>query len=224
MANRNFPNNKLYQFEIQPVLLNCRFIVDSTNTNGFGVRTLQGSGISRLYMHTTQTPAAGSPNPASGLILVQLEDMYAQVLQIGASFLSPSTGSNLTSTVSSVPNTISALGTTTLAQWRTAGLPVGITPAVGVSFIPLAGAAIGGTGTVILAGASGVDHIEACGLPNTSIISPVPLQVRQAAGSQVGGEIVLQALLNGTRTAPADGTTIQLSFLLSNSSVLLKGE
>lgn len=224
MANRNFPNNKLYQFEIQPVLLNCNFIVDSTNGNGFGVRSLKGAGISRLYMHTTASPAAGSPNPAAGIILVQFEDQYNKYLSGFSGQVSPPTGGNLTSSVSSVPNTISALGSTTLAQWQAAGLPVGIVPAVGVCFIPLSGAAIAGGGTVVLSGNSGIDHIEVCGDPNTTIISPIPLQVRQAAGSQVGGEMVLQCLLNTTRTAPADGSVVALSFLLSNSSILLKGE
>lgn len=224
MANRNFPNNKLYQFEIMPVLLGCNFIIDSTNGNGFGVRSLKGAGISRVYMHTTATPAAGSPNPANGIILVQFEDMYNRYLSGFSGQVSPTTGSPLTSSVSSVPNTIASLGSTTLAQWRTAGLPAGIVPAVGATFVPLTGAAIVGGGTVILSGASGIDHIEVCGDPNMTIISPVPLQVRQAAGSQVGGEIVLQCLLNSTRTAPADGSVVALNFLLSNSSVLLKGE
>lgn len=224
MANRNFPNNKLYQFEIMPVLLNCNFIVDSTNGNGFGVRSLKGSGISRIYMNTSATPAAGSPNPAAGVILVQFTDKYSRYLSGFSGQVSPTTGSPLTSSVSSVPNTIASLGSSTLAQWQAAGLPVGVVPSVGATFIPLSGAAIAGGGTVILAGASGIDHIEVCGDPNQTIISPIPLQNPQPAGSITGGEIVLQCLLNSTRTAPANGTTLGLSFLLSNSSQLLSGE
>lgn len=224
MANRNFPNNKLYQFEIMPVLLNCNFVVDSANGNGFGVRSLKGSGISRVYMHTSSTPATGSPNPAAGVIIVQFEDRYNGYLAGFSGQVSSTTGSALTTPVAHVPNTIASLGTTTLAQWQASGLPAGIVPAVGVTFVPASAVAIGGTGTVILSGSSGIDHIEVCGDPNTTIISPIPLQLQQAAGSMVGGEMVLQCLLNTTRTAPNDGTVVGLSFLLSNSSVQLKGE
>lgn len=223
MANRNFPNNKLYQFEIMPVLLNCNAIVDSTNGNGFGVRSLKGAGISRLYMHTTATPAAGSPNPASGYILIQFEDQYSRYLSGFSGQVTPITGSS-TSTTARVPNIILSLGTATAAQWLAAGLPSGIVPAVGVAFIPTAIVLIGGGATVGLSSQSGIDHIEVVGDPNLTLISPVPLQARQAAGSQVGGEIVLKCLSNNVVTAPADGSTIGLSFLLSNSSVLLKGE
>lgn len=224
MANRNFPNNKLYQFEIMPVMLSCNFIVDSANGNGLGLRSLKGAGINAVYMHTTSTPAAGSPNPAAGIIVVQFEDMYNRYLSGFSGQVSPSTGSALTSSVSSVPNTIASLGSTTLAQWQAAGLPAGEVPAVGVCFVPLSGAAIVGGGTVVLSGASGIDHIEVCGDPNQTIISPIPLLNRQAAGAQVGGRIVLQCLLNSTRTAPTDNSVVGLSFILSNSSILLKGE
>lgn len=37
----------------KPVMMDCDFIVDSTNGNGFGVRSLKGAGIARVYMHTT---------------------------------------------------------------------------------------------------------------------------------------------------------------------------
>jgi hypothetical protein len=224
MANRNYPQKKLFQFEIMPVLLSCNFVVDSTNGNGFGVRALKGSGVSRVYMHTSATPAAGSPNPASGVILVQFTDTYSRYLSGFSGQVSPQTGSALTSTVSSVPNTIVSLGSTTAAQWQAAGLPVGVTPSVGATFVPLTGAAIAGGGAVELVGASGIDHIEVCGDPNQTIISPIPLQNPGPVGSITGGEIVLQCLLNSTRTAPADGSVVSLTFYLSNSSVALNGQ
>jgi len=44
---------RLYSFGAQPVLIDCNFIVDSTNGNGYGCRSLKGQGVSEVYMHTT---------------------------------------------------------------------------------------------------------------------------------------------------------------------------
>jgi hypothetical protein len=223
MANRNFPNNKLYQFETMPVLLSCNFVVDSTNGNGFGVRSLKGSGISRVYMNTSATPAVGSPNPAAGYILVQLTDTYSKYLSGFSGQVSGITGSS-TATTAHVPNIILSLGTATLAQWQAAGLPKGAVPSVGYAFIPSSASTIGGGATVGLNSPSGIDHIEVCGDPNQSVISPIPLPATAPAGPQVGGEMALVCLLNSTPTAPANGSVVSLSFYLSNSSIVLAGQ
>ena len=57
------------QFTFSPhnraTVLDCSFIVDSTNGNGLGQRSLKHSDrIAQVYMHTTATPAAGNPNPS----------------------------------------------------------------------------------------------------------------------------------------------------------------
>jgi hypothetical protein len=223
MANRNFPNNKLYQFEVMPVLLSCNFIVDSTNGNGFGVRSLKGSGITRVYMNTSATPAVGSPNPAAGYILVQFTDTYNKYLSGFSGQVSNTTGSSATTTAH-VPNIIINLGTTTLAQWQAAGLPKGIVPSVGAAFIPASSSAIPGGGLVALNSPSGIDHIEVCGDPNQTVISPVPLPVSAPAGPQVGGMMAMVCLLNSTPTTPANGSVVSLNFYLSNSSVTLAGQ
>jgi len=79
----NISSNKLgnnggreYSFLNRPVLIDCNFIVDSTNGNGLGIRSLKGSGVQAVYMHTSATPAAGNPNPASGYALIQLANNY----------------------------------------------------------------------------------------------------------------------------------------------------
>lgn len=223
MANRNFPNNKLYQFEIMPVLLNCNFVVDSANGNGLGLRSLKGSGISRVFMHTSATPAPGNPNPTAGYILIQFQDQYSRYLSGFSGQVVPITGSS-TSSTASVPNIIIVLGTATLAQWQAVGLPKGVVPALGVAFIATSSAVIGGGASVALSSQSGIDHIEVVGDPNTTIISPIPLLDKAPAGPQVGGEVILKCLLNATLTAPADGSVVSLSFLLSNSSIQLSGE
>jgi hypothetical protein len=52
MANRRF--NQFYNtLHKMPVRLDCNFIVDSTNGNGFGARSLKGAGIQNVFMNTS---------------------------------------------------------------------------------------------------------------------------------------------------------------------------
>jgi len=44
---------RLYSFGSQPVLIDCNFIVDPANGNGYGVRTLKGQGVQDVYMNST---------------------------------------------------------------------------------------------------------------------------------------------------------------------------
>lgn len=86
---------RLYSFGSAPVLIDCNFTVDATNGNGLGVRSLKGQGVKNVYMHTSATPAAGNPNPASGYALVHLSNNYNRYLGGFSGFVSPVTGSNL---------------------------------------------------------------------------------------------------------------------------------
>lgn len=205
-----------------PLVIN--FIVDSANGNGFGVRSVKGSGIggiggnsgvTSVFMHTSSTPAAGSPNPAAGLIVVQLAAGYS-AYQFGADGqISPLSGSSIlvtTGVAAGLPYIITSVGTTTTSGWQALGLPVGIVPAPGVAFVAPAIATTTGTGTMQapLATGSGILKIEPIGDPSASL-SP-----------SVGGAwFVLQCLgaTNSSTTtlvakAPADGTVIALSFSL----------
>jgi hypothetical protein len=225
LANRKFTTDKLFQFEVMPALLSCNFIVDSTNGNGFGARSLKGEGIARVYMHTTATPDPGNPNPAAGIILVQFTDVYARSLGAFNAIIS-GVGSPSASTTASVPNTIVSLGTATLAQFQAVGLPLNVVPAVGVSFIATSSASIGGSAMVSLAVASGIDHIEGVGDPSSDISSLglLPVSLRQPIGQTNGGYQLMRCMLNSTVTAPADGTVISLNFLLSNSGNTTRGQ
>jgi hypothetical protein len=226
MANRKYTSQFLYSFEAMPVLLSCSFVVASADAGGLGITSLEGEGLSRVYMHTSATPAAGNPNPASGIIQVNLSDSYSRLLNLDAAVIQPLLGSPTTSTTANVVNVISVLGTATLAQWQARGLPVGVVPAVGVSFIASATGVIGGSATVDLLATAGsnITNIEL--VPNTrlNVSARVPLIDRQAAGSQAGGYVLLRCMKNSALTAPADGSIIKLSFLLSNSSVTVKGQ
>jgi hypothetical protein len=208
-----------------PALLSCNFVVDSANGNGLGIRSLKGSGIQSVHMHTSATPSAGNPNPASGIILVHFQDTYNRYLSGFSGFVSPTTGSPVTATVNHTTYLIASLGTATLAQWQAVGLPVGIVPAVGAAFTATASMTIGGSASVIQPGDSGIASIEVVGDPNTTIISPCPLSPPQPAGPMAGGRIVLQCLNgSGVLTAPANGSVCGLNFYLSNSSIQLNGQ
>lgn len=220
MANRNFPNSRIYTPHVMPVLLDCNFTVDSTNGNGLGLRSLKGGYVGNVYMHTSATPAVGNPNPASGVIVVQLQDGYSRYFS-GFSGAISNLGSSITATTANVAYVITSLGTATTAQFNAVGLPAGFTPAVGAAFIASASATIGGGATVApsLSTGSGVDHIEVLGDPNQTI-SPN----RSISGSLQGSQLILQCFNSGSLATPADGTVISLSFYLSNSSVMLAGE
>lgn len=226
-----------------PVLIDCNFIVDSANGNGLGIRSLKGPYVQNVFMHTSASPGVGNsnpatpgisvtnPNPASGTIVVQLQDNYNRILTSSYSVISP-LGSSLKVDASDAALTvgvayvITVLGDATLADWLALGVPAGITPAVGVPFI----AAVTGHGTASVSrvapsasAGSGIFTIEGLGDGNT-VIAPSP-----SASQGFGAQFILQcrnAASGGASqiAAPADGSVISLQFLLSNSSVLIAGE
>lgn len=217
MANRRFDSQFLFQFETMPVLLSCNFVVDSANGNGLGIRSLKGNGIKSVFMHTSSTPAAGSPNPESGVIMVQLQDNYNRYLGGFSGQVSPVSGTPLTSTTATDPYVIVSLGTATAAQWTAAGVPAGVTPAVGVAFVAKATGTIGGSAAVEAPITSGISSIEVIGDPNTTL-------ALTNSGVNGGGIIIMQTLLDAVLTPAADGTVIGLNFYLSNSSVTVAGQ
>jgi hypothetical protein len=209
----------------RPVLIDCNFIVDSTNGNGLGIRNLKGQGVKNIFMHTSATPGTGgggvlNPNPASGLIVVQFSDNYNRYYGGFAGFIGPQSTSS-TSTVANVINVIAVLGTATLAQWLAVGLPPGIIPAVGVAFIATSSSVIGGSAQTILntATGAGIGHIEGAGDPNLAL-GPVPV----GGSPNRGGTLNFSCYSTNTLTAPANGTAIGMAFYLGQSSVSVKGE
>lgn len=226
MANRTFVQF-LNTFHHKPVILDCNFVVDSTNGNGLGQRNLKGQGVRQVYMHTSATPATGNPNPAAGYILVNLSDNYNRYLTGFSGLVAPTTGSTITISTGSAltlhnPYIITSLGTSTLADWQAVGLPLGLTPAVGASFIATATSAGSGSGTVMAPGVSGITNLEVVGDPNQTL-API--------GNGIKGSWILVQCegLPSSGTSPlvknpADGSVVSLSFYLNDSSVLIKGE
>lgn len=207
-----------------PILLDCNFIVDSANGNGLGLRSLKGPYVSAAYMHTSATPAAGSPNPASGTIVVQLSDAYTRIYSGGHSIVSPVGSSQIVSSglTIGVAYVITILGDALPADWIALGIPAGVTPAVGLAFIAKAtgaGAATVSRVAPTAAAGSGVATIETLGDTNQAIAPKAP------AAPALGAQIILQCRdYAGALVAPVDGSVISLSFYLSNSSVTVNGE
>ena len=220
MANRNWcSGGKIYSMHVSPVLLDCNFIVDSTNGNGLGQRSLKGPCITQVYMNTSATPAS-TINPAPGVIDVRLSDNYNRYLSGFSGFISP-VGSSQTNIVANTAYVITSLGTATPAQWTAAGVPAryyttnGL-PNVGYAFVASVTTTIGGGATVAPSSTSGagIDHIEVLGDPNQAM---APLDGQ-------GGHLVLQCFKNGVLTAPANGSVVSLSFYFNNSSIVVQGE
>lgn len=210
----------------QPVRLEMSFVVDATN--GLGITSLKSNGYVRnVFMHTSTTPAANdgytNPNPPSGYALIQLKNNFNVSLGAQMSIQPPTTGSALTSTTANLVYVINALGTTTTAQWQAKGLPVGLTPAVGQSFVATATGAIGGTGSVKVPGVSGVQSMELVGDPSaSSASSPI---------ATAGGAWLMVKFMGPTDAstttpipvAPTALSVIRLSVINDISSVTIDG-
>jgi hypothetical protein len=224
-APQNMPNaGHFYSNVAKPVEIDLNFVVDSTNGNGLGIRSLKSNGyVKNVFMHTTSTPAAGSPNPAAGIAMIQLQGNFNKYLGGFSGFVSPLTGSALTSTISGDAYVIISLGTTTLAQWQAAGVTPGLTPTVGMAFIAKQTASIGGTGTVKLPGVSGITSVEVVGDTNQSIAN--------SNSALNGGAILIVQFLSDTSssvttkipTAPADNSVVGMTIKLDASSVSVDG-
>lgn len=168
------------------------------------VGTVKGSGL------------LGVTRLDTGVYQLQFEDNYNRFLGLTAGFVSPVTGLSVSggAFVAGTLYIITSLGTTTTAQWLAAGVPAGVTPAVGVAFVATGVGA--GSGTVKAAGSSGVFAIEVAGNSNLTI----------ANSEQGKGAIVVIQCLDaaGALTDPAEGSVLGFSAVFRNSSVKGKGE
>jgi len=229
MANRNYASGgKIYSMHVKPVLLDCNFIVDHANGNGLGLRSLKGPMIQNVYMNTSASPAPGSPNPAAGLIVIQLMNKFNRSFSGFNAIVSPASGTALKIDNSALTQG-SAYIITTLdpaipqSQWTALGLPPGVTPAVGASFVAASVGAGSNTSSARVmttaAAGSAICSIETVGDPNASL-NPDPSQ-----NQGFGGQIILQCRnYSGAVAAPADGSVISIAMYLSDSSIVVQGE
>jgi hypothetical protein len=202
-----------------------------------------GSGTARLFALTGAVtisaaivlnvpPVSGGPTrvpgtPQPGCIVVQLVDGFSESYTGFSSYVSPLSGISLkvdnSALTAGTAYVITTLGNSTLAQWQALGVPKGLTPSVGLSFVALNNGGSSNTSTsrvmTTAPAGSGIMSIEQDGDPNLSI-SPNP-----GAGQKFGAQFIMCARNNtGVMTAPVDGTVISLAFLLGNSSIKVQGD
>jgi hypothetical protein len=201
MANRYF-TQFFYTPHKMPVLLDCNVVIGSTGAVG----TIKGPGI------------AGVTRLSAGVYQIKLQDNYNRYFMGSWGFVAPTTGSTVNdgSFVTGTTYVITAVGTTTAAEWLAAGVPAGITPDVGVVF-KAASAGAAGTGTVKALGSSGIFALEVLGNTN--------LMLGPSGAANQGGLVTIKCLnASGAATDPAAGSVMGLTFYLSNSSVTVQGE
>lgn len=189
-----------------PVEIDCQISIGATGA----VSSFSGAGVNAIT------------RLSAGVYRIQLQDNYAKCFLVSASLASPVTGSAVAggAFVTSTIYQIVTLGTTTQAQWVTAGLPSNQTAAVGMIF--KAAGAGAGSGTVKALGNSGVTKVETIGSINT-MLAPAP-------APNLGALLHIQCLgatdastTTLIPTDPASGSVLSLLALLSNSSVSING-
>lgn len=188
--------------------IQAKFTVDPTNASGVSGATFSPQ-ISSIWMHTSTTPVAGSPNPVAGFMQINFAEGFLGFNAIMSAIQSPNSGTPILVTAGFTQGqayTITVLGTTTASNWHSIGVPANVIPAVGVSFLAAAVTAGIGTGAVQVPTVSNLIDMEIVGNP-----------VLTAAG----GYVILQ-LLSATSTsnptpvvkAPTTGTIFNLSLSL----------
>jgi hypothetical protein len=202
--------------------LDCVFTVASTDSAGKGITNLVGPLCGSVYMHTSQTPSSGNPNPAAGYIVVNLTSPYFEFnsFSMSSKSIPAPTPTNVSSgVVLGNPYVIYSVGTTTATQWEAIGLPAGIVPAVGAGFIASGSTITSGTGAVeppgtVAGGVAAIDRIGngAAGL-SASAGAQIILRVAAPTSSSVTTLVA---------AAPFDGTVIGLHFILRPLSSQLK--
>ena len=203
MANRLF-QQFFFSLNHAPTYLEANCVIDSGQASK--TRSLKGSGVKAISW------------VATGTYKVQLENHYFRYLGGVSGFVSPTTGGTIAATAIS-PGTmyiIASVGTTT--NWQTAGVPVGVTPAVGMAF--LCASASTGNGLAIAVGVSASSNIEVVGDPNTTVTQTADPHFFIQTLAPVQG-------VSATTLAPADpanGSVLGLTIFLRNSSVPGKGE
>lgn len=136
MANRRFTqfpmslHNKL-------VILDCNFVVDSTNGNGFGVRNLKGPGIANVYMNTS---ASFAGNTHTNNVIDGISGGTASLvvgMRISGSGIAA--GTLITSITSGTAITVSPATTATASavtiNYSAVGSPTTTGPAAGLIYV-----------------------------------------------------------------------------------------
>jgi hypothetical protein len=141
MANRNFPNNKLYQTAIAPARLDVKITIGASGA----VSSSSGSFLKSVTKLST------------GTYEIRFQDIYNRLIGMQSAIASPIPGSAVSagSLITGTSYRISTVGT---SDWSAVGLPSGLTAAVGMSFV--ATGTTTGTGFAKAVTDSGIAKIE----------------------------------------------------------------
>lgn len=223
--------NKLYANVTNPVEVNVQFTI--TATNGLGITSLKSNGYVRnVFMHTSTTPTANdgytNPNPAVGFAWIQVKQNFNAFLGAKFQIQAPNSGSDVkidnSAMTAGQAYVITTLGNATAAKWLAIGVPPGVTPAVGVSFIALTNGGAGNTLTsrVQVPLVSGIQCVEVVGNPNVGVTTAI---------SPNGGQWVLVQFLGATSssvttlipTAPTAASLVNMKLYFDSSSYNIDG-
>lgn len=218
----------IYTNVTKPMVVWCNFIVDQANGNGLGIRSLKSNGyIEYVFMNTGSTPGVvngfTNPNPSAGFAVIKFKNNFNYYLGGFSGQITGVTSPTTTSLTTGHVYVITVLGTTTTANWNTVGFPVGLTPAVGATFVATATTSITGTGKVGIPGVPTTQVLTVVGDPNTTLNN-------SNIASYAGAQIIVQfnaATASGDTTLvaanPADGVVVGMNFNFDGSSVTIDG-
>jgi len=138
MSNFNYPNSRLYSGHYFPVLIDFNFIVDSTNGNGLGIRSLKGAYVKNVFMHTS---ASFTGNTHSSITVDGISGGTSSLLPgMPVSGSGIPAGTTIASIVSSSSVTLSQATSTTVSSDTISYAGVGSpNPAAGNILVQLAG-------------------------------------------------------------------------------------
>lgn len=174
MAGRNWRGNRIFSQHVFPVLLDARASIGSTGA----VTLITSSTIQGSSPAATQQQSMGIKSLTrlgTGTYRIQLDDNFTSLYDFRAFFTGAVTGSDIAVDATTAGLTIgtayqiTAVGTaTTAANYVTLGVPVGITPAIGVVFTALTTGTgtQSGAGTVKALTSAGVSGIQVLGIPD----------------------------------------------------------
>ncbi len=210
-----------YQNVAKPMSTWLNFTV--TPSNGLGVTSVLSNGyVEYVFMHTSTTPTSANghlnPNPSNGFAVISIKNnAFNSFLGVRGTVVAPATSTSTTSTTANSPFVITSLGTATTAQWQAVGLPAGMTPTVGQSFVATASASIGGSATVGVPGVSNVGAISIVG-------NPTVMAGNSNIAVNSGAQIMLMFQdFAGAAVAPTTGSIVRLELVYDGSSVTIDG-
>jgi hypothetical protein len=202
-------------------------LTSTTNHNVYVIGSV-GSALGYSFTVTSANATQGATYTNNSVTFTVLSTISGGTTLVCSGASAPLASGTLTkaSGTGDATITFSAVTTgaaTTLAQWQAAGLPAGLTPTVGQSFVATQTAAIGGSAWVSAPSISGNACVEVVGDPNQSIAN--------SSIAANGGAYLLVQFLSATNsstttlipTAPADGTIVSMRLNFDGSSVTIDG-